>query len=130
MSKLLDRFNLSDGARLTFSAVIDRYGEVIAREAIREWGRYPSSLEAFETKCQELARDEVSQRAAFLLAEFLYSERRLGVDWASGFKGAETVDKAIALLGGYPQAVTYENGGGIEMRNRLKAKIMEILEDE
>lgn len=130
MQKLLDKWDLSEGAKLSFGSVIDQYGEDIAREAIRDWGRHPSSLDAFEYRCQELAHEHLVSRATFLMAEFLNAERKLGPRWEAGFNGAEMVAKAVEALGGYPVAVQYDAGGGIAMRNRLKAKIIEVLKNE
>lgn len=130
MTKLLDPFNLSEGAKLAFGAVIDKYGEQIGREAIRSWGRYPSSLEDFERRCAELAHEELVSKATFLMCEFLNAERKLKERWEAGMNHAEIISRAIETLGGYPDAVQYKEGGGIEMRNRLKAAIVEVLRGE
>lgn len=130
MHKILKKWDLSEGAQLSFGSVIDRYGEAIAREAMRDWGRHPSSVDVFEYRCQELVHEELVQRAGFLLAEFLHAERKLKENWEVGFNGAEVVAKAIKELGGYPQAVEHELGQGIPMRNKLKAAIIKVLKDE
>lgn len=130
MTKLLDPYSLSEGAKLAYSEVIDRFGEQISREAIRSWGRHPSSLEEFERRCQELVHEELTQKATFLMCEFLNAERKLKDRWEAGMDHAGIVSKALFALGGYPEAVQYKEGGGIEMRNRLKAKIIEVLKGE
>jgi len=124
---ILKRFELSDGARLVFSEVIDRYGIGIAKEAMKDWGKYPPSLQVFEYRCQSIAQQAAIGRANFLLMEYLNSEKKLGADWEQGFNGAEVVSRAITALGGYAQVKYIEKGGGLLLRDQLKAKIIEVL---